>query len=247
MIIQSEQDLAGLKEIGAFVASVREAMKQATVPGITTKELDLIAKEMFDQKGASSAPIRMYDFPGYTCISVHDEVAHGIPGNRVIKEGDLVNIDVSGYYNGYYADTGISFVVGQGEEIKHKLCDAAKEAFEAAMAKAKAGSKLNQIGKAVHLTAKKNNLTVIKTLTGHGIGKAFRDEPDHILNYFDPWDNKLLRDGLVLAVEPFVSTGAEDVITLDDGWTFKTPDGSLTAQYEHTIVVTKGKPIILTE
>lgn len=247
MIIQNEKDLAGLKEIGAFVASVRDTMKEATVPGITTKELDLIAKDMFEKKGASSAPIKMYEFPGYTCISVHDEVAHGIPGDRVIQDGDIVNIDVSGFLNGYYADTGVSFVVGEGDPIKHKLCEMAKEAFEAAMTKVKAGSKKNQIGKIVNQVAKKNNLTVIKTLTGHGIGTSLHEAPDHILNYFDPWDNELLKDGMVLAVEPFVSTGAEEIITMEDGWTFKTPDGSLTAQYEHTIVVTNGEPIILTK
>lgn len=222
-------------------------MKAATKPGVTTKELDEIAGRMFAEKGAISGPKGEYDFPGYTCISVNHEVAHGIPGSRVIEEGDLVNIDVSGSLDGYFADTGISFVVGDGYEAKEKLCAVAKLAFDRAMTKVKAGSKLNQIGKAVEREARDHGLTVIMNLTGHGVGRSLHEKPDHVLNYYDAWDSTILKDGMVLAVEPFISEKAEHIVESGDGWTFITPDKSLVAQIEHTIVVTKNKPIILTQ
>lgn len=247
MIAKTEQDFTGLKKIGRIVAEVRDTMKEATVPGMTTKELDEIGGRLFKEKGAVSAPIAEYDFPGYTCISVDNEVAHGIPGSRVIKDGDIVNIDVSGSLGGYFADTGISFVVGTPDERKQKLCDVAKEAFDRAMLRAKAGSSLSGIGKAVEREAKRNGLAVIRNLTGHGIGKSLHEEPQHILNYYDAWDKTLLKEGMVLAVEPFISEKAENIVELGDGWTFVTPDNSLVAQIEHTIIVTKDKPIILTE
>ncbi|WP_153731735.1 type I methionyl aminopeptidase [Sporosarcina obsidiansis] len=246
MIVKNEEQLAGLRNIGRIVAEIREALKKAAVPGITTKELDELAGRLFSEKGAVSAPIDQYDFPGYTCISVNHEVAHGIPGSYVIQDGDLVNVDVSGSRDGYFADTGISFVVGTPDENKQKLCDVAKSSLERALLKVKAGASLNQIGKAVEREAKDHGLHVIKNLTGHGIGTSLHEEPQHILNYFDPWDKALLKEGMVLAVEPFISQKAEHVLELDDGWTFATPDKSLVAQIEHTIVVTKDKPIILT-
>lgn len=246
MIVENEKDLEGLKAIGAVVAKVRDTLKAATEPGITTLELDLLAKKLFEESGAISAPKNEYDFPGYTCISVNEEVAHGIPGKRVINDGDLVNIDVSAVLDGYYADTGISFAVGHSTKQKEDLCKCAVEAFERGISKAKAGSRKNQIGKAVYNTAKKNGFKVIKNLTGHGIGRSLHEKPDHILNYFDPWDSELLHEGTVLAVEPFISTNATIVTEAGDDWTFITTDSSLVAQCEHTIVVTKDKPIILT-
>jgi methionyl aminopeptidase len=247
MIAKTEQEIEALKKIGKIVAEIREALKEATVPGITTKEIDELAGRLFEEKDAVSAPIDQYDFPGYTCISVNNEVAHGIPGSRVIKDGDLVNIDVSGSHGGYFADTGISFVVGTPDPKKQQLCDVAKSAFDRAMTKVKAGSSLNQIGKAVEREAKSHGLAVIKNLTGHGIGTSLHEEPQHILNYYDAWDKTLLKEGMVLAVEPFISEKAEHIIESGDGWTFITPDNSHVAQIEHTIIVTKGEPIILTE
>ena len=143
MIIQTPQELEGLKKISRIVAEIRDTMKDAAKPGMTTKELDEIGAKLFEEKGAVSAPIAEYDFPGHTCISVNEEVAHGIPGSRILQEGDLVNIDVSGKCDGFYADTGISFVLGQAEAEKQKLIDVAQQAFDRAMLKVKAGAKLN--------------------------------------------------------------------------------------------------------
>ncbi len=245
MIAKTEEDFKGLREIGEICGTIRDKLVQCTKPGITTKELDEIAGEIFEKAGAQSAPKGEYDFPGYTCISINEEVAHGIPRERIIQEGNLVNIDVSGSKNGYFADTGISFVVGKGEKISQKICDVAKEAFDAGLEKAKPGSKKSALGKAVHNVAKQHGLTVIKNLTGHGVGRSIHEAPEHIFNYYSHWDDEILKDGMVIAFEPFISTFEEEVFQSQDGWTFLT-DESHVAQYEHTIILTKEGPIITT-
>ena len=245
MIAKTEEDFNGLKEIGKICGAIRDELVSRAKPRITTKELDGIAREMFEKAGAQSAPKGEYDFPGYTCISINEEVAHGIPRERAIQEGDLVNIDVSGSKNGYFADTGISFVVGKGEIILQRICDVVKEAFDAGLEKAKPGSKKSALGKAVHNVAKKHDLTVIKNLTGHGVGRSIHEAPEHIFNYFSRWDDEILKDGMVIAFEPFISTFEEEVFQSEDGWTFLT-DESFVAQYEHTIILTKEGPIITT-
>ena len=248
MIVKTDEELQALKEIGYICAKVRDTMQEATKPGITTKELDNIAKELFEEHGAISAPIHDEKFPGQTCISVNEEVAHGIPGKRVIREGDLVNIDVSALKNGYYADTGISFVVGEADNpLKQKVCDVALEAFDAAMAKVKPGTKLSNIGKAVHATARKNDLTVIKNLTGHGVGQSLHEATSHVMNYYDPKDKTLLKEGVVIAVEPFISSKATFVTEGKNDWAFETKDKSFVAQIEHTVIVTKDGPMLTTK
>jgi methionyl aminopeptidase len=246
MIAKTEEDFNSLKEIGRIVASIRDELVRRAVPGVTTKELDDLAGELFEKEGAMSAPKGEYDFPGFTCISVNEEVAHGIPGKRVIQEGDLVNIDVSGSKNGYFADTGVSIVVGKGEEILTKICDVAKEAFEAGLKKVKPGARITGLGKVVHQVARQNGLTVIMNLTGHGIGRTIHEAPEYIYNYNETSDHGLLKEGMVIAFEPFISTHDEEVFQLDDGWTYVTEE-SFVAQYEHTLIVTKDGPIILTK
>ncbi|MGP4107738.1 type I methionyl aminopeptidase [Virgibacillus sp. L01] len=245
MIAKTEEDFNGLREIGEICGAIRDKLVQCTKPGITTKELDEIAGEIFEKAGAQSAPKEEYDFPGFTCISINEEVAHGIPRDWTIQEGNLVNIDVSGSKNGYFADTGISFVVGKGELILQKICDVTKEAFDAGLEKAKPGSKKSALGKAVHNVAKQHGLTVIKNLTGHGVGRSIHEAPEHIFNYFSRWDDEILKDGMVIAFEPFISTFEEEVYQSKDGWTFLT-DESHVAQYEHTVILTEEGPIITT-
>ncbi|MBG9811121.1 methionine aminopeptidase [Bacillus endophyticus] len=246
MVAKTKEDFNGLKEIGEICGAIREELVHCTNPGMTTKELDEIAREMFEKAGAQSAPKGEYNFPGYTCISINEEVAHGVPKNkRTIQEGDIVNIDVSGSKNGYFADTGISFVIGKGEIILQKICDVAKEAFDTGLKKAKPGVKKSALGKAAHNVAKRHGLTVIKNLTGHGIGRSIHEEPKHIFNYFDRWDDEILKDGMVIAFEPMISTFEEEVFQSEDGWTFLTNE-SFVAQYEHTIILTKEGPIITT-
>lgn len=245
MIVKTEEDINGLKEIGRICAAIRDELVRHTKPGITTKELDEIAEAMFAREGAVSAPKGEYDFPGYTCISINEEVAHGIPGKRVIQEGDIVNIDVSGSKNGYFADTGISIVAGKGDPVLTNLCAVAKEAFEAGLKKAKPGSRKSGLGKVVYQTARKHGFTVIMNLTGHGIGRTIHEAPEYVYNYYEPSDDELLKDGMVIAFEPFISTNEEEVFEKGDGWTYIT-ENSFVAQYEHTMILTKNGPIITT-
>lgn len=245
MSIDSEKDLKALEKIGKVVSMARDEMIKHLRPGISTKELDKVGEKVLASYGARSAPMYEYHFPGYTCISVNDEVAHGIPGTRIIKNGDIVNVDVSAELDGYFADTGASVVIGT-DKLKDALCECSKNALLKSIGKAKAGAKINQIGRTIHNEAKQNGFTVIRNLTGHGIGRRLHEEPSHILNYFEAWDNQILSSGLVLAIETFISSGAEYVIEDRNGWTLKTSDGSIVAQFEHTVVVMDNKPIILT-
>ncbi|MBF0710006.1 MULTISPECIES: type I methionyl aminopeptidase [unclassified Gemella] len=251
MIIKTEEQLQKMKEIGRICATIRDAMQEASLPGVSTKDLDNIAKELFEKFNAKSAPIAEYDFPGYTCISLNHQVAHGIPSNsKILKDGDLLNIDVSGCKDGYYADTGISFVVGKcDDELKQRVCDVAKESFFEGIKYAQVGKKINQIGKNIHKKIKEHKLEVIENLTGHGIGTALHQEPNYVFNYFDPWDNMILKDGLCLAVEPFVSTKTKEVSNSGrDEWELVSKDGSYVAQYEHTIMIRENQePLILTK
>ncbi len=246
MSIDSEKDLIALRKIGKIVALAREEMIKAVRPGITTAELDDIGERVLSKYGAKSAPKYECDFPGTTCISLNDVAAHGIPSSRAVKEGDTVNIDVSAELDGHFGDTGATIPVGAVSSMKKNLIECSKSALNKAIEKAKAGTKINQIGRVIHSEAKKYGFTVIKNLAGHGIGKRLHEEPYDILNYCNRLDKRILTDGIVLAIETFISTGSEYALEENDGWTLKTPDGSFVAQFEHTIVVTRNKPIILT-
>lgn len=246
MSINGFDYLEQLKEIGNIVAVTREEVLRHVKPGITTKELDELAGEILARHNAVSAPMSEYNFPGYTCISVNEEVAHGIPGKRVIQEGDVVNVDVSAKKNGVFADTGATIVVGQGTDLKHQIVKTSQASLEKALEVVTAGSRLNLIGKTIQDEVKKAGFTVIHNLTGHGIGKKLHEEPKHILNYYFPFDNTVLKEGMVLAIEPFVSSNEEEVFEANDGWTLKTEKNSVVAQFEHTVIVTKDKPIVLT-
>lgn len=248
MIIKTDEEYQGMKEIGQICGQVLKETIQFAEVGMTTKEVDEFAGKKLEEYGAVSAPISEYDFPGYVCISINEEVAHGIPGSRVIESGDIVNIDVSATKNGFYADTGLSFIAGEStNEKKQRVIDVCEMAFEEAMKKVKPGAKVSQIGRAVHNTARKNGLTVIKNLTGHGVGRSLHEDPKHVMNYFDPADKSILREGMVLAIEPFISSNATLVTDGKDEWAFETKDGSFIAQKEHTVLVTKDGPVLLTE
>lgn len=245
MTASSRKDIEGLKMAGRAVALTLKEMKRRTRPGMTTEELDRIGERMLKKYGAEPAPRKTYGFPGATCISINHEVAHGIPGSRVIQKGDLINIDVSAEWNGYYADTGESFQVPPLDE-RSALCRHTKKTLHAVLSRLKHGVKLNEIGRQIQLSAKKGGYQVIQNLCSHGIGRALHEEPKHILPIYDPGETSVLHEGLVITVEPFLSTRARMVVEDADGWTLKVPDQSYVAQCEHTIMITRNKPLVFT-
>lgn len=246
MSIEGPDDLEMLRRIGAIVAQARDAMLAEVRDGVTTAELDEVGRDVLVAGGARSAPQLAYGFPGWTCISVNDELAHGIPSSKkVLREGDLVNVDVSAELDGYWADTGASAPVGKVAPKLRQLLWATREAQAEAMSIARAGQPLNQIGAVIERKARKHGFRVVRTLGGHGVGRHIH-EPPHVSNVFEKRDKTVLWEGLVLTIEPFLTTRATDVFEAEDGWTLRTPDGSVGAQFEHTFVVTKDRPIVLT-
>ena len=246
MTIDSEKDIRYLKTIGRLCAEALRKMMKNARPGITTAELDQIGRELLEAGGARSAPQVTYNFPGTTCISISPVIAHGIPDRYMLKEGDLIHMDVSAELDGYYADTGASLVVAGRAPAAEKLLEATKAALWKALHAARAGRPLNEIGRAVQAEARKRGYQPIVDLTGHGIGRELHEAPKEVLNFYNPHDKRILNDGLVLAVEPFLTTGKGRVVEGPDGWSLRTVDRSIAAQFEHTIIVTKNEPIILT-
>lgn len=246
MTADSNKDLQYLKAIGRICAEALRRMQGAVRVGMTTRELDEIGRAFLEAEGARSAPQAMYKFPGATCISVSPVIAHGIPNERLLREGELIHIDVSAELDGYFADTGASMVVSKSERRFEKLIEATRSSLNKALRAAKAGNRLNAISRAVQTEAGKRGYNVITDLTGHGIGRKLHEEPKEILNFYDSNDRRILNEGLVLAIEPFLTTGVGRVTQERDGWSLRTTDKAIAAQFEHTIVVTKNEPIILT-
>ncbi|MEA4908344.1 MAG: type I methionyl aminopeptidase [Anaerolineaceae bacterium] len=246
MTIDSEKDLASLKRIGRIVALTVEEMASKLEPGITTAELDAVGRAVLEKHGARSAPRLMYQFPGDTCISINHEAAHGIPGPRRVEAGDLVNIDVSAELDGFFADTGSTFMVPPASRASEKLCQATRSALRRGMAAARAGAMLNEIGLAVETEAARRGFRVARSLTGHGVGRSLHEEPSSILNFYNRMDRRRLKEGQVITIEPFLTPGSGRIAEAPDGWTLYTVDGQPLAQYEHTLVITRGHPIVVT-
>lgn len=246
MTIETQQDIVALKIIGKIVADTLKLMTKEAKAGMTTLELDEIGRAYLEKFNAKSAPKYTYNFPGTTCISINENIAHGIPGDYVIKDGDLINIDVSAELDGYFADTGGSFVLGKSTDIQKKVMKATREALNAAIAAATAGAPLNLIGKAIEKVARKHNLKIIENLGSHGVGRALHEEPSFIPPYYDRNDRRILKEGQVITIEPFLSTHTTEVEEGADGWTLSGEKGNVAAQYEHTMIITKHRPIILT-
>lgn len=248
MSITNEAELAGMKKASEAVAYTLKAMRDYAAPGMTTKQLDDYGAKILEGFGAKSAPYLTYGFPGYTCISVDNEFCHGIPSDsRILKEGDLVNIDVSAELDGFWSDNGNSFVLGEDINQHQKLVDASKHILHKAIYNIKGGVRISDIGLLMETEAKKLGYKVIKNLTGHGIGRSLHEEPTEIANYRDRLNLTRFRKNSVVAIETFISTTSTYAETLKDGWTMVGNKGGYMAQHEHTIVVTDGKPMILTE
>ncbi len=245
MSIRSQAEFDKLRAIGRIVRQALDKTASAVQPGITTKELDDIGARVLAQNGAESAPPRVYGFPGALCISINDEAIHGIPGERVIQSGDLVKLDLVAEKDGFFADAAVTIRAGQVSAAADALARCAETAFYSALRSARAGNRVYEIGRVVERETQRRGFRVLRDLCGHGVGRGIH-EPPSVPNYCEPRLRSRLSDGLVITIEPIISAGNGQGALQQDGWTIRTADGSLSAHYEHTIVITRHEPILLT-
>ena len=245
MSIKSESDWRGLRRAADVARETLDALEQAVRAGITTLDLDRIAAAIFSRRGARSAPALVYGFPGTVLISVNDEIVHGVPGARRLAAGDLVKLDVTVEKNRYVADAARTVIVGGGTDEAARLRACAVAAFEASLTVARAGNRVSEIGRVVEREVRRGGFTVVRGLSGHGVGRTIH-EPPTVHNCYVASQRDVLEDGMVLTIEPLVSAGSADAVQDDDGWTLRTSDGSLAAHHEHTLVITNGAPVLLT-
>jgi methionyl aminopeptidase len=245
MSIRSHSEFEKLRVIGRIVRRALDAVAPAVRPGITTAELNDIGARVLAEHGAEPSPPKTYGFPGALCISVNDEAIHGVPGNRVIEAGDLVKLDLVAEKDGFYADAAVTVSAGEPGPAGLGLMRCAESAFARAAAVAQAGNRVSEIGRAVETETRRRGFAVMRQLCGHGVGRAIH-EPPSVPNFHDPRSRTRLTEGLVITIEPIISAGLGLGVLEPDGWTIRTTDGSLSAHYEHTLVITKTAPIILT-
>jgi len=245
MSINSPEELEFLRAAGAVVRAVLEAMKREVRPGVTTRELDEIGAKVIEDSGARSAPAMVYGFPGFNCISLNEEAVHGIPSDRALQNGDLLKLDVTVEKNGFMADAAETVAVGTISKEAERLMLCSRRAFEKAMLVARAGFRVSEIGRAVEKEVRRDGFSVIRELGGHGIGRTIHEEP-RVPNFADPEARHILTEGLVITVEPIIAAGSGRALLAKDGWTMKTADRRPAAHYEHTLVITKGAPLLLT-
>ena len=245
MSIESPADYDGLVRVGRVVAATLKAMADFVRPGVSTAKVDRVGARVLRHHGALSAPQIFYGFPGVNLISVNDEVVHGVPGDRILQPGDLVSLDVTAELDGYIADAATTIPLAPFSGNATRLCKCARTAFEKAVAVARAGRPIHCIGRAVEQEVSRRGFTLLGELAGHGTGRRIHEDPV-VSNVFHPSDTQPLTDGLVLTIGPLVAERSERVFADDDGWTLRTTGGDLSAHYEHTLVITKGRPILIT-
>jgi methionyl aminopeptidase len=243
--IRSQAELAGLRRAGAVVRDVLRAVERRVEPGITTRELDALCARELAQRGAEPTPARVLGFPGSLCVSVNDEAVHGVPGARRVERGDLVKLDLVATLDGFVADSALTVCVPPVAPPARALARAARGALETAIATVRAGLALRALGRAVERAVRRAGFRVIRELGGHGVGRAIHEEP-HVSNFDDPAAEGRLHEGLVVAIEPIVTSGAGRLVESSDGWTLRTSDRAPVAHAEHTLVVTRGVPIVVT-
>lgn len=246
IIYKSNSELEIMRESGRIVAETHQLMSQSVKPGVTTAELDQLAEKFIHSRGALPSFKGYNGFPGSICISVNEELVHGIPGSRVLQEGDIVSIDIGAYYNGYHGDSAWTYGVGKISEEASHLLEVTERALYAGLAEAKPNARLFTLSHAIQVCAETAGYSIVREYVGHGIGADLHEEPQ-IPNYGMPGRGPRLKPGMVLAVEPMVNQGGRHVRTLDDGWTVVTADGKLCAHFEHTIAITDDGYEILTK
>ncbi len=243
--VDHPDQLAGLRRVGRLVQETLRTLRRAVRPGITTGELDAIAAGVFAAHGGRSGPILTYDYPGSICISVGDEVVHGVPGRRRLRGGDIVTLDVAAELGGYHADAATTVPVGRVGRRAELLMAAARDALAAGIDAAQPGAGLREVGAAVQRTARARGYHIIPELTGHGIGRAMHEAPT-VYNWPAPAADLVLAPGLVFTIEPMITAGSPRIVLDRDGWTVRTADHGLSSHEEHTIMVAEGGPVILT-
>jgi len=243
--IDSSDDLEALQRVGRLVGQALAAMEQAAAPGMTTADLDAVGADLLRASRARSAPQIVYGFPGFNLISVNDEIVHGVPGARLLRPGDVVKLDVTAELDGYIADAARTVVLPPAAKRAERLRAAAIDAFDRAVDVARAGVAVSAIGKAVEQRIAADGFSVIRPLSGHGVGRTIH-EPPTVPNYFDRRQKDRLTEGLVLTIEPIIAERACRVVEKDDGWTLHTHNHCLAAHHEQTIVITRGAPLVLT-
>ena len=247
MTFTDSAELETLMKIGRIVAQTLQTMSEAVRPGMTTLELDELGLRLLRESGAIAAPPTVYGFPGATCISISPVAAHGIPyKGSVIQPGDIVNIDVSASLDGIFADTGGSFAVPPVSPQTQKLLTTARAALDQAVAEVRAGRPINNIGRAAEKQARRGGFRIVKALASHGVGHTLHDDPGTIFNFYRSSDRRIMQAGWVLAIEPFLTSGSGTIYEEDDQWGLTTADHQPVAQFEHTVVVTDGEPLVVT-
>ncbi len=245
MTIERDDDLAGLQRAGAVVSQTLRETVAAIEPIVRTRDLDDIAARIYHDHGAQSAPTLQFGFPGHILVSVNDEVVHGIPGDRILTAGDIVTVDVTVERDGYIADAARTICVPPVSPLHKRLHDVGRDALAAGTSAAVAGRRVAVIGRAVSRTVRAGPLTVIRELTGHGTGREIWEDP-MVPNFHDPRQPDRLHEGLVLTIEPIITSGTGRIYEEDDGWTVRTTDGAPASHWEDTMVITHGMPLILT-
>jgi len=234
-----------MRQAGRIVAAVLDVLRRSIVPGRTTGELDAITARELSQRGASSSFKGYRGFPAHLCVSVNDELVHGIPGKRVLREGDIVSLDVGAYFHGFHGDAALTIGVGDISPQAEALLQATEGALKAGIASAHSGAHLSDISAAIQTFVESRGFSVVREYVGHGIGREMHEEPQ-IPNFGPPGEGPLLQKGMTLALEPMVNAGDWRTKVASDQWTVATADGSLCAHFEHTIAITDGEPEILT-
>lgn len=245
IVLKGEREIACLREAGRIVARCHMWLVRHLRPGVTTGELDRLAEEFLRRSGAEPTFKGYHGYPASICTSVNDEVVHGIPGRRVLREGDIISIDIGATYRGYVGDAAWTWPVGRAGPVAAELLRVTRESLLCAIDKARPGGRLSDISHAIQSHVERHGFSVVREYVGHGVGRQMHEDPQ-VPNFGPPGRGPRLEPGMVLAIEPMVTTGSHEVVTAGDGWTVQTKDGSLAAHFEHTIAITPAGPRILT-
>jgi methionyl aminopeptidase len=248
MSVDTPEELEGLQRVGRVVAETIAAVREAAVPGVTTAELDAIAQAVFERHGARSGPILTYDYPGSICLSIDDEIVHGIPGSRELRAGHLLTIDVAAELDGFHADTATTIAIGEPSPEADRLLAAGRRALAAGIEAARPGATLRDVGAAIEASVEWDGFHVARELTGHGIGRKMH-EPPTVFNWPAPFEeaSQRLTEGLVFTIEPMITAGDPQFAAAADGWTIRSLDGARSTHEEHTVMVRRGGALVLTD